>query len=179
MPIKWNCWPSGARKSFGLLLYIFVFFIYINLLHGCRQSIFFTHIANKLFFSHTFGSKLFFGVNLANKLFFYEKTIPPPPPQVLNGLPLMRLGSLIGYLGGYCPILKKNSRDFDQQTVFCEAKQLFRNCFCVNHWWVNASAKETSSIVSCFYFMDWIFIGLSISRALIWVYCINRPTCSL
>ena len=37
----------------------------------------------------------------------------------------MRLGSLIGYLGGYCPILKKtNSRDFDQQTVFCEAKQL-------------------------------------------------------
>ena len=39
----------------------------------------------------------------------------------------------------------------------------------------NASAKETSSIVSCFYFMDSIFIGPSISPALIWVYCINRP----
>ena len=74
-----------AERGKVLVFFYIFFFFFIYKSAGCRQSIFFTHIANKLFFSHTFGSKLFFGVNLANKLFFYEKTIPP---QVLNGLPL-------------------------------------------------------------------------------------------
>ena len=68
-----------SEEKFWSSFNFFNSFFYIYKSAGCRQSIFFTHIANKLFFSHTFGSKLFLGVNLANKLFFYEKTIPPPP----------------------------------------------------------------------------------------------------
>ena len=81
-----------SEEKFWSSFNFFNSFFYIYKSAGCRQSIFFTHIANKLFFSHTFGSKLFLGVNLANKLFFTKK--PYPPPEVLNGLPLIHFFSI-------------------------------------------------------------------------------------
>ena len=88
MPIKWNCWPSGARKSFGLLLiFLAVFFKYKSA--GCRQSIFFTHIAKQtIFFTHIWEQTIFWG-QLSKQTFFLRKKHTPPPLQVLNGLPLI------------------------------------------------------------------------------------------
>ena len=55
------------------------------------NNLFFSYtLMSKLFFSHTLWSKLFFLANFVIKLFFYEKTIPPPPPLVLNGRPLSK-----------------------------------------------------------------------------------------
>ena len=95
-----------SEEKFWSSFNFFNSFFYIYKSAGCRQSIFFTHIANKLFFSHTFGSKLFLGVNLANKLFFYEKTIPPPgikwsaPKRHLSGCLGPRLYEAVGLGGG-------------------------------------------------------------------------------
>ena len=61
------------------------FFIYKSA--GCRQSIFFTHIAKQtIFFTHIWEQTIFWG-QLGKQTFFLRKN--HTPPQVLNSLPLI------------------------------------------------------------------------------------------
>ena len=102
------------------------FFIYKSA--GCRQSIFFTHIAQQtIFFTHIWEQTIFWG-QLGKQTFFFTKKPSPPPLRYYMVCPLYLYWQY-----------KQGLKYIHKSEVGCHGNLRSSNCLVDNRWSIKLS----------------------------------------